>query len=121
MNFQQAIESGFRNYANFRDRASRSAYWWWVLFTFLGGILTSMLDSAFLMDATSTVAPLNTFFTLATLVPSVAVTARRLHDIDKSGWWQLLWVTFIGIIPLIYWFCQPGQEGDNRFGPRPAA
>jgi uncharacterized membrane protein YhaH (DUF805 family) len=59
-------------------------------------------------------------FGLATFLPGLAVTARRLHDIGRSGWWMLLWlVPLVGWIVLIVWYCQPGQPGTNQYGPNP--
>jgi uncharacterized membrane protein YhaH (DUF805 family) len=74
--FGEAISRGFTNYFTFSGRASRPEYWWWMLFTFLVSII-----------------PLSI---LVTFIPSLAVTSRRLHDIGKSGWWQLLPVALIG-------------------------
>ena len=54
---------------------------------------------------------------MATLLPALGVGVRRLHDLDKSGWWLLIVFTGIGALVLIYWFCQPGTPGDNQFGP----
>jgi uncharacterized membrane protein YhaH (DUF805 family) len=62
-------------------------------------------------------AVLGWIFDLATIVPSIAVAARRLHDTDRTGWWQLLgFVPVIGWIILLVWLCQPGTAGGNRFG-----
>jgi uncharacterized membrane protein YhaH (DUF805 family) len=86
MNFQQAVQSGFSNYANFRGRASRSEFWWWQLFLLLGGIVAALLD----LFANSNVLggePLASLFYLATIIPGLAVSVRRLHDTDSSGWW----------------------------------
>ena len=55
------------------------------------------------------------------LVALLSLTARRLHDVNKSGWWYLLFFTIIGIIPILYWFVQKGDKADNRFGPDPLA
>lgn len=119
MNFTEAIKSGFQNYANFSGRAQRSAFWYWVLFTFIAGIVTALIDMA-IFGMQSTFSPLNSLFSLATIVPSLAVGARRLHDIDRSGWWQLLHlVVIIGTIVLIVWWCSRGQPGINRFGANP--
>ena len=60
-------------------------------------------------------------FVLAVLVPNITVTVRRLHDVDRSGWWMLIPMTIIGIIPYLYWVCKKGDEGENRFGPEPLA
>ena len=53
---------------------------------------------------------------LALILPSLAVSVRRLHDIDRTGWWVLIGATFIGTLVLIYWACLPGTSGSNRFG-----
>jgi len=114
MNFQDAIVSGFKNYVNFSGRALRSEFWYWVLFCFLLGIVTAIIDGVIFSG--SRISPLNTLASLATILPSLAVGARRLHDIDRTGWWQLLALTIIGAILLIYWFVQPSQAAGNRFG-----
>ncbi len=63
---------------------------------------------------------LGTIFGLAVLIPSIAVSCRRLHDIDKSGWLQLLvFIPIIGWAFLLYWFVQPGEDGQNSFGANP--
>ena len=119
MNFQQAVQSGFSNYVNFRGRASRSEFWWFQLFLLLGGIVAALLD---LFANTNLLggSPLATLFWLATIIPDLAVTVRRLHDTDSSGWWILLGlIPFIGIIVLIVWWCRQGTRGYNRFGPDP--
>jgi uncharacterized membrane protein YhaH (DUF805 family) len=63
----------------------------------------------------------NPVFSLATLLPSLAVAARRLHDTDRTAWWLLLALTGIGIFVLLVWFCFKGTPGPNRFGPDPLA
>jgi len=115
MNFFEAIKSGFLNYVNFSERAVRSEYWYWVLFCLICGIATSILDVALFPE--SVVSPLNAVFTLATFLPGLAVAVRRLHDIDRTGWWLLIALTVIGLIVLIVWFCQKSDPGPNRFGP----
>ena len=63
---------------------------------------------------------LNTIVSLALILPGIAVSVRRLHDIDRTGWWVLLgFIPVIGTLWLIYWACQPGTSGPNRFGPDP--
>jgi uncharacterized membrane protein YhaH (DUF805 family) len=115
MNFPEAIKSGFSNYANFRGRACRSELYWWAIFLILGSIVAALLDlfgdSKFLGD----------LFSLATFIPNLAVIARRIHDIDRTGWWKLLIFTFFGLFVVIYWACQRGTSGPNRFGPEPFA
>ena len=111
--FGAAIQLGFKNYINFRGRATRAEYWWWFLFVFLGGVVTGIID-AFGIGVTQSI------FNLAIFIPGLALGARRLHDIGKSGWWQLLWfVILIGWIILIIWCIKQGNRGPNSHGPDP--
>jgi uncharacterized membrane protein YhaH (DUF805 family) len=104
MTFGESIKTCFSKYADFSGRASRSEYWWWFLFLLLAGLATSIVSDK-----------LSALLSVATLLPSLAVGARRLHDIDKSGWFQLLnLIPVIGWIILIYWAVQEGRE-PNRF------
>jgi uncharacterized membrane protein YhaH (DUF805 family) len=121
MNFFEAISSGFRNYVGFSGRAIRSEYWYWVLFTLLLGIVTAVLDLVIFSAATASgFSPLNVIASLATLLPSLAVGIRRLHDRDQTGWWILLaLIPVIGWIILIIWYCLRGTVGPNSFGPDP--
>jgi uncharacterized membrane protein YhaH (DUF805 family) len=126
MDFWQAIVSGFKNYVVFRGRAYRSEYWYWVLALIIGGIITAIIDyAAFGIDDTAFDAagygPVNRIFSVATFLPTLAIGIRRLHDIDRTGWWILIWLTVIGAILLIYWACVRGTPGPNRFGPDPFA
>jgi len=114
MNFGQAISSGFSNYVNFSDRACRSKYWYWFLFVVLGQFVTAIVDSVIGFQLTTGI------FSLVVLLPGIAVGVRRLHDLDRTGWWLLLaFVPLIGTIILIVWFCTRGTPGANRFGPDP--
>jgi len=116
MNFAQAISSGFSNYVTFSGRAIRSEYWYWVLFIVLGEIVTMIIDVALGIGF------ITGLFGLATVLPSLAVAIRRLHDIDRSGWWILLaLIPLVGAIILIIWHCTKGTPGPNRFGPEARA
>lgn len=119
MQFPQAVESCLKNYAKFSGRASRSEFWYFVLFLFLLGIVTSILDRLIFGGGPGAGSPINAIASLLTLVPNLAVSARRLHDVNRSGWWLLLLFTIIGIIPLIIWDCTRGTQGNNRFGDAP--
>jgi len=116
MNFGEAIGSGFRNYVNFSGRAPRSEFWYWSLFVLLVSIGANIIDSALLQNELS---PIGMLWGLATFLPGLAVGVRRLHDIDRSGWWLLIVLTIIGIFVLLYWDCVRGTAGANRFGPDP--
>jgi uncharacterized membrane protein YhaH (DUF805 family) len=98
MTFGDAIKSGFKKYFDFSGRASRSELWWWTLFCFLIGFGCAILDMSIGWGNNSSKGngPLATFSTVSTLLPSLAVSVRRLHDSDRSGWW--LWGTFLGWI-----------------------
>ena len=112
MNFVEAIKSGFSNYVNFSDRAIRSEYWYWILFIILGDIVTGIIDWAIGAQVTTGL------FGLATLLPNIAVAIRRLHDLDRTGWWILLsLIPLVGWIILLIWYCTRGTVGPNRFGP----
>jgi uncharacterized membrane protein YhaH (DUF805 family) len=119
MGFGQAIQAGFTNYFNFKGRSTRSAYWYFVLFLFIVGFVTAIVD-VLLFDA-RTIGPINGIFSLATIIPSVALSVRRLHDIGRTGWWVLLGaIPIVGWIILIIWACQPTVPQTNEYGPPPA-
>jgi uncharacterized membrane protein YhaH (DUF805 family) len=118
MSFTQAIASGFSNYATFSGRASHSEFWFWLLFAMIGAISANIVDTAVFVyhnGISPLNSPLNSIFTLIMLSPSLAVATRRLHDIDRTGWWMLLVPT--GIV--LYWLSQEGTSGANRFGTDP--
>ena len=117
MNFQNSIKTCFNKFAVFSGRASRSEFWFFVLFGFLGGIIAIIIDVMILGYPYEENGPINLIFSVAIIIPSIAVAARRLHDINKSGWWQLLWITIIGGILLIIWHATEGENKKNKFGP----
>lgn len=119
MNFPTAVKTCFTNFANFKDRASRSEFWWFFLFGILVSIVAGVIDAVAFGIVTGQSGPVATVVSLALLVPNLSVTARRLHDINRSGWWMLLVLTIVGILLLLFWYCQKSDEGDNRFGPNP--
>ncbi|WP_432450441.1 DUF805 domain-containing protein [Aliiroseovarius marinus] len=119
MDFQTSVRTCFQNYVTFSGRAIRSEYWWFTLFIIIASIVLGLVDGA-VFGWGNLFSPLSDLFSLATILPSLAVTSRRLHDIDKSAWWMLLiLVPLIGWIVLIYWMCQPGTQGPNQFGNDP--
>lgn len=96
MNFQQSIKLCFSKYADFNGRASRPEYWWFALFIFLASAVLSMVSNL-----------LPGIFAVATLLPSLAVAVRRLHDTERSGWWLLVGlVPVVGFIVLIVFMTQ---------------
>jgi len=121
MSFTEAIQSGFRNYVNFTGRAFRSEFWYWCLFAFLVAVAAQIIDVILFPGSFSKGAsPVSSLVSLGLLLPNLGVLVRRLHDIDRSGWWVLIvLIPLIGWIVLIYWACQPGTPAPNRFGPDP--
>ena len=117
MNFAEAIQSGFRNYVGFSGRAARSEFWFWFLFAVFVTVATQVLDGILFgqqFGLLSGIAALGLF------LPGLAMSVRRLHDRDKSGWFVLLhFIPLIGFIILLIWFCMRGTIGANRFGPDP--
>ena len=130
MNMKEAVTSAvFKKYATIEGRASRSEFWWYTLFLVLGGILFDVLDAVLGWQFGepdifgNRPGVLNLLFNLAVLVPIVCVTARRLHDVNRSGWWMLIPLTVIGIIPYFYWTVkkpEDNEEGrENQWGKNP--
>ena len=130
MGFVDAVRLCFQRYAQFDGRSARPEFWWWVLFSFLVNILVGGMLNLLVGEWMGTVA------SLALLLPSLAVGARRLHDTGRSGWWQaavylpgvlalmggfFLVVGVIGmlvmVVLLIVWLVQPGEPGPNAYGP----
>ncbi len=100
-----------KNYVVFEGRARRKEFWFFVLVSFILGIIVQMMDAILGTHQT-----LNGLLNLALLFPSLAVGARRLHDTNRSGWWQLLILTIIGIIPLIIWWASDTKRENNPWG-----
>ena len=108
--FPNAVKLGFQRYFDFSGRSSRAEYWWWLLFASLGGIVALIIDAA--AGSTPTIQAL---FTIALFIPNLAIGVRRLHDINRSGWWLLLHFGFgIGSIVLIVWACERSRADTNK-------
>lgn len=122
MNFTDAVKTVLTtNYANFQGRAGRSEFWWYVLFVIIASIVLALVDNLVFVHIIGSPI-LGPLFSLATIIPTIAVSVRRLHDKDKSGWFVLLsLIPVIGAIILIIWYATEGTQGPNRFGPKPNA
>jgi uncharacterized membrane protein YhaH (DUF805 family) len=125
-----------RRYAEFSGRSRRKEYWMFFLLMVALGLIAGTVDTVLGFGTTYREVsgagysagwavnngPLSILLVLATFIPSLAVTIRRLHDLDKSGWWVLIClVPLIGAIVLIVFMCVEGTRGTNRFGPDPLA
>ncbi len=105
-----SVKICFSKYATFSGRAKRPEYWHWFLFVILATVITTLISNL-----------LYNLFTLAVLLPNMAVVCRRLHDIGRSGWWMLIgFIPVIGWGFMIYWLVQPSQEGSNKYDETPA-
>lgn len=104
-----SVISCFNKYFDFETRSSRKEFWYWQLFRILMFLTITYLES---LGLSGLLFISNFIF----LIPEIAVSIRRLHDINKSGWWILLSLTIIGIIPLIYFYCIKGDDGANDYG-----
>jgi uncharacterized membrane protein YhaH (DUF805 family) len=106
---KQSVRTCLNKYADFNGRAARPEFWWFIAAQFVVGLILNMV-----------LPMLGMLFSLAVLLPTLAAGSRRLHDIGKSGWLQLLGlIPVIGWLILIYWGAQPGQPESNQYGPPP--
>jgi uncharacterized membrane protein YhaH (DUF805 family) len=110
MDFKQAVIRCLRDkYVDFNGRAGRPEFWWFALFTLVLGLVFSLVG----LDM------IGALVNLALLLPSLAVGARRMHDMGKSGWFQLVWlIPFVGWAVMIYWLVQPSAPA-NEYGEGP--
>jgi len=109
----------FKNWNKFNGRANQAEYWYFTLFYFIISIILSVVDFSLLgydpMDATS-MGVLSGLFNIVCVIPSLSVTVRRLHDVNKSGWNMLWALTIIGGFYVLYLEIIKGSEGDNDYG-----
>lgn len=104
-----------KNYVGFQGRARRKEYWMFFLFNFLFTILLSLIETMLGLGGI-----LSGIYGLAVLIPSIAVSVRRLHDIGRTGWWMLLsFIPVIGLIVLLVFAVLDSQPGENKYGPNP--
>ena len=115
------LEALTKKYATFEGRARRKEYWYYVLFYFLAIFVLAIVDQVTgTLDEEAGIGLLSGLFVLATLIPTIAVTVRRLHDTGRRGWWVLLnLIPIVGGLVLIVFTVLDSQPGANRFGPNP--
>lgn len=111
--FVDAVKSAYKNYANFNGRAARSEFWWFYLFFIIVAYVPVILAPVLGRAIGGLLGIISLIFVLGSIVPYIALLARRMHDNDKSGWFML--------IPLynLYLAIIKGTDGSNRFGPDP--
>ena len=114
MSFIESITVCFKKYFDFKGRASRSEFWYFMLFYYGVSFFLIFMSNILNSDALAGLGLL--FYFILGLIPALAVCVRRLHDINKSGWWQLIMITIVGLIPLVIWWATEGEKKKNRFG-----
>lgn len=116
MDFMTSVRTVvLEKYADFSGRAQRSEYWWF----FLANMILSVVINV-LAQVAGFFSIIGLIISLGLLIPGIAVSVRRMHDIGKSGWMLLVGlIPLVGFILLIYWFVQQGTDGDNEFGSDP--
>jgi uncharacterized membrane protein YhaH (DUF805 family) len=114
MNFTTAVQSVLSQYVGFSGRARRSEYWYFFLFNVIVSVVFSIIDAIIGSQI------LGIIVSLALLLPGLAVTLRRLHDTDRTGWW--IWIALIpivGVIVLIVFLCKDSDPAANKYGASP--
>ena len=117
MKFTESVKTVYSKYATFSGRATRSEYWWFVLFLYATILCVVLLGVATGID--KPFLALIGIFVAISFIPIVALRVRRLHDIGKSGWW-----IFLGLVPyigeiILFIFSVMGSDGENEYGPDP--
>ena len=122
MTMTEAISAGFTKYFVFSGRSSRSEYWWFILFAWIISTVLQIstdLSSMRYPDYSDFFDFMNFTVAIGVCLPSFAVASRRLHDVGKSGWWQTISLTLIGLVPLLVWLVRKGGEEPNQYGDSP--
>jgi len=121
MGFGEAVSTCWKKYGDFDGRAQRPEFWWWILFVTLLQVAASIVLTVLLVVFQNAGflqwlgVMIFMIVVLAVILPSIAVSVRRLHDRDLSGWWYLLGFVPFGSIVLLVWYVLPGTPGPNRY------
>ena len=122
MDLMTSVRTCVKKYADFTGRAPRSELWWFALATAIASLMLTVIDFSLFNGLAAEIGVLSSIFGLAVILPQLSVGARRLHDINRSGWWQLLiLLPVIGWLVLLYFFVLKGTNGSNDFGTDPLA
>ena len=120
MNIKEAVVSVFTNWNNFSGRACRSEYWYFYISVIFATFLLTLLEAYLgVYSEEFGYGPLSALFQIVIIIPSIAVVSRRLQDRGVSGWWQLSYITIIGIFVIIILLMLPAKEDENQWGRNP--
>ncbi len=115
MSFFASIKICFNKYFSYQGRAKRSEYWYFVLFINIINFVVIFIEFLLLEMGFYNIGAFSNFVFLIFLFPGINVTTRRLHDVNRSGWWQLLYITGIGSLVILYWTIIKGAVEENKF------
>jgi uncharacterized membrane protein YhaH (DUF805 family) len=122
MNMKESVVSALKNWKNFSGRASRSEFWYFMLASAILGAIVGGIELAtglISIENPNATGPLSSILNLLLAIPSISVTSRRLQDYGYSGWWQLSYITVIGIFVVLIWCMLPAKEDENDWGKNP--
>ena len=120
MNIKESFISVFTNWKNFHGRACRSEYWYFVLSVSLIAFVLTIVEVLLGIFSEETgYGPFSGLFQIITFIPSISVTSRRLQDRGISGWWQLSYITIIGLFVILVLVILPAKEDENKWGRNP--
>ena len=122
MNMKESVVSVLKNWKNFSGRASRSEFWYFVLASAILGAIVGGIELAtglISIENPNATGPLSSILNLLLAIPAISVTSRRLQDSGYSGWWQLSYITVIGIFVVLIWCMLPAKEDENDWGKNP--
>ena len=122
MNMKESVVSVLKNWKNFSGRASRSEFWYFVLASAILGAIVGGIELAtglISIENPNATGPLSSILNLLLAIPSISVTSRRLQDYGYSGWWQLSYITVIGMFVVLIWCMLPAKEDENDWGKNP--
>ena len=134
MNFTEAIQSCFKKFSDFKGRASKSEFWFFVLFEFIYMFIAGFLLGAVGVTSEETIGIATLILMIPVLVPGIAVTARRIHDFNQSGWMQCIFIPgffadeflgtgyvlyFVTFVLFAFYCSQSATNGKNKFGAKP--
>ncbi len=120
MSFVEAVTYAIQDFAVFEGRSRRSEYWYYYLFTCLVGLALGIIFGIIARLTNFPLLIVQSVLIFIVCIPQIALTVRRLHDTNKSGWyWFVIFIPFVGVILFFYWLVKDSDYGDNDYGASP--